>query len=153
MGSALLVLCVCFCLLFETVGAQSCQAQLWSSLIPLGRKGCSKGCFMIVPHPGALRVCALCKCLSAHLQDHSLWATELRKLLASSSYSHMGWSQNHLFFAWRLLSSHRRPGLAFFHCETGMGPTFLFPATEVLVGRTAEELLALPAVKSSQHLI
>lgn len=64
LGLALLVLCVCFCLLYETVGAQSCQAQLWSSLIPLGSKGCSKGCFMIVPHPGALCVCALCECLS-----------------------------------------------------------------------------------------
>lgn len=153
MGSALLVLCVCFCPLYETVGAQSCQAQLWSSLIPLGSKGCSKGCFMIVPHPGALCVCVLSANASAHLQDPSLWTTELRKLLANSSRSHMGWSQNHLFFAWRLLSSHRRPGLAFFHCEMGMGPTFLFPAPKVLVGRTARELLSLPAVKSSQHLI
>lgn len=57
-----------------------------------------------------------------------------------------------VFFAWRLLSSHRRPGLAFFHCGMGMGPTFIFPATEVLVGRTARELLSLPALKSSQHL-
>lgn len=55
-------LCV-LCLLYETAGAQSCQAHLGSSLIPLGSKGCSKGCFMNVPHPAALRVCALHKCL------------------------------------------------------------------------------------------
>lgn len=45
----------------------------------------------------------------------------------SSAHSHMGRSQNHLFFAWRLLSSHRRPSLAFFHCERGMGTGPAFP--------------------------
>lgn len=35
-----------------------------SSWIPWGSKGCSKGCFMNIPHPTALRVCALHKCLS-----------------------------------------------------------------------------------------
>lgn len=52
-------LCCVLCLLYEPVGAQSCQARFWSSWIPLGSKGCSKGCFIT-----ALCVCALHKCLS-----------------------------------------------------------------------------------------
>ena len=73
----------------------------------------------------------LCVCtlqMAPHVRTApSLWAAGFRKLLVSSAHSRMGRSQNHLFFAWRLLSSHRRPSLAFFHCERGMGtgPTFL----------------------------
>lgn len=84
-----------------------------------------KGCLDWMPPP----CCSVCTLqMSPHVRtDPSLWAAGFRKLLVSSAHSHMGWSQNHLFFAWRLLSSHRRPSLAFFHCERGMGtgPTFL----------------------------
>lgn len=130
---------------WDCASARSCQARLWSSSIPLGRKGCLKACFAECPPP-CRSVCVCALQMAQHIRtDPSLWAAEFRKLLASSAYSHMGRSQNHLFFAWRLLSSHRRPSLAFFHCEreTGTGPTFLLPATEAPVGKTASELLAL----------
>lgn len=125
------------CAVWGCVSAWSCQARLQSSSIPLGRKGCLKACFAGRPPPcHALQ-------MSQHIRrDPSLWAPEFRKLLASSAHSHMGWSQNRLFFAWRLLSSHRRPSLAFFHREreTGTAPMFLLPTTEALARKSSWHL-------------
>lgn len=97
-------------------------------LVGLGRKGVLGGVLGWTPPTLLLPACALRE--SAHTRaDPPLRAAGFRKLLVSSAHSHMGRSQNHLFFAWRLLSSHRRPSLAFFHCEREMGTGPAFPSS------------------------
>lgn len=106
-------------MLYGNVSAGSCGAWLRSSLWGWGARGHAG---LDAPHPAAPCVRSARACA-----DPPLRATGFRKLLVSSAHSHMGRSQNHLFFAWRLLSSHRRPSLAFFHCERGMGTGPAFP--------------------------
>lgn len=143
-------LCV-LCLLYEPVGAQSCQAQLWSSWIPLGSKGCWKGCFLSVPHPAALHVCALHKCLSTSAGSLPLGYRVEETVSKLFTFSH-GLEPKPFAFCLEafLFPQETRPCIL--PLWNGNGSHVPLPCYQSW-GRTAGELLSWPALKSSQHLI